>query len=196
MDSPSSSDIINRFFQNNGHTADEEAEEEAVTSVVTLATKYMQFINSPPRPVLKREYIERDHEGANDHLMKDYFIDSPRYKNPKTFRRRFRMSKHDYISATAPVASFWANDNYYPHIYYLGDEIYPEYSIIVKTFSDPMDKKRNYFKKVPESSQKDIERCLGVLRQRWHYMKNPCRAWTLEKMRDAMYTYIILHNMI
>ncbi|XP_076897157.1 uncharacterized protein LOC143550386 [Bidens hawaiensis] len=35
-----------------------------------------------------------------------------------------------------------------------------------------------------------------VLRQRWHHVKNLCRAWTLEKMRDAMYTCIILHNMV
>ncbi|XP_076916200.1 uncharacterized protein LOC143575816 [Bidens hawaiensis] len=59
-----------------------------------------------------------------------------------------------------------------------------------------MDEMRNYFKKVQEFSRKNVERCFGVLRQRWHYVKNPCRAWTLENMRNAIYTYIILHNMI
>ncbi|KAJ0567004.1 putative harbinger transposase-derived protein [Helianthus annuus] len=72
----------------------------------------------------------------------------------------------DWISGRAPKASFYANGNYYPHGYYLCDGIYPRYSIVVKTFSDPIDEKRAYFKKVQESSRKDIERCFGVLKQR------------------------------
>ena len=102
----------------------------------------------------------------------------------------------DFISGRAPKASFYANGNYYPHGYYLADGIYPKYSIIVKTFSNPYDEKRAHFKKVQESSRKDIERCFGVLQQRWHYLRNPCRAWTKEKMRDAMYACIIMYNMI
>ncbi|XP_022030855.1 uncharacterized protein LOC110931785 [Helianthus annuus] len=102
----------------------------------------------------------------------------------------------DYISGRAAKASFYANRNYYPHGYYLCDGIYPKYSIFVRTFRDPYNEKRAHFKKVQESSRKDIERCFGVLQQRWHYLRNPCRAWSKEKMRDAMYTCIIIHNMI
>ncbi|KAJ0744134.1 putative harbinger transposase-derived protein [Helianthus annuus] len=102
----------------------------------------------------------------------------------------------EWISGKAPKASFYANGNYYPHGYYLSDGIYPRYSIFVKTYSDPFDEKRAYFKKVQESSRKDIERCFGVLKQRWHYLRNPCRAWSKQKMRDAMYACIIMHNMI
>ncbi|KAJ0751828.1 putative harbinger transposase-derived protein [Helianthus annuus] len=102
----------------------------------------------------------------------------------------------EWISGKAPKASFYANGNYYPHGYYLSDGIYPRYSIFVKTYSDPIDEKRAYFKKVQESSRKDIERCFGVLKQRWHYLRNPCRAWSKQKMRDAMYACIIMHNMI
>ncbi|XP_022003548.1 uncharacterized protein LOC110901001 [Helianthus annuus] len=40
------------------------------------------------------------------------------------------------------------------------------YSIVVKTFSDPIDEKRAHFKKIQESSRKDTERCFGVLKQR------------------------------
>ncbi|XP_076928921.1 uncharacterized protein LOC143593062 [Bidens hawaiensis] len=100
-----------------------------------------------------------------------------------------------YISRSIPVLPFYANDIFYRHGYYLGDGIYPEYSIIVKTFQDPIEEKKDYFKK-QESARKDIERCFGVLKKRWHYVKNPCRVWTLAKMSDAMYTCIILHNMI
>ncbi|XP_022014696.1 uncharacterized protein LOC110914192 [Helianthus annuus] len=81
-----------------------------------------------------------------------------------------------YISGRAAKASFYANGNYYPHGYYLCDGIYPKYSIVVKTFRDSYNEKRAHFKKVQESSQKDIERCFGVLQQRWHYLRNPCRA--------------------
>ncbi|XP_076921979.1 uncharacterized protein LOC143583599 [Bidens hawaiensis] len=97
MDSPSSSDIINRYLKINEHTTDDEAEEEAVTSAGTLAAKYIQSIYSSPQPVLRREYVERDREGANTHLMEDYFVDSPTYKNSKTLRRHFRMSKRLFL---------------------------------------------------------------------------------------------------
>ncbi|XP_021995599.2 uncharacterized protein LOC110892757 [Helianthus annuus] len=102
----------------------------------------------------------------------------------------------DCISGRALKASFYANGNYYPHGYYLCDGIYPRYSIVVKTFSDPIDEKIAYFKKVQESSRKDIERCFWVLKQRWQYLRNPCRAWTKQKMRNAIYACIIMHNMI
>ncbi|XP_022030258.1 uncharacterized protein LOC110931160 [Helianthus annuus] len=73
-----------------------------------------------------------------------------------------------YISGTIPKAGFHANGNDYEHGYYLADGIYPEYSIIVKTFSETFDEKR----------------------------KNPCRMWHKDKIRMAMYACIILHNMI
>ncbi|XP_021980516.1 uncharacterized protein LOC110876659 [Helianthus annuus] len=69
----------------------------------------------------------------------------------------------NYIYGRAARASFYANGNYYPHGYYLYDGIYHRYSIVVKTFRDPYDEKRAYFKKVQESSRKDIERYFGVL---------------------------------
>ncbi|XP_022004564.1 uncharacterized protein LOC110902143 [Helianthus annuus] len=102
----------------------------------------------------------------------------------------------DYISGRAAKASFYANGNYYPHEYYLCDGIYPKYSIVMKTFRDSYNEKRAQFKKVQESSPKDIERCFGVLQQRWHSLRNTCRAWSKEKMRDAMYACIIMHYMI
>lgn len=80
--------------------------------------------------------------------------------------------------------------------YYLSDGIYPEYSTFVKTFTDPIDQKRKYFKKKQESSRKDIERAFGVLQKRWHVIDNPARYWSKEKMHEVIYTCIILHNMI
>ncbi|XP_022008297.1 uncharacterized protein LOC110907657 [Helianthus annuus] len=82
----------------------------------------------------------------------------------------------DYISGRAAKASFYANGNYYPQGYYLCNAIYPRYSIVMKMFRDSYDEKRAYFKKVQEYLRKDIERCFGVLQQRWHYLRNPYRA--------------------
>lgn len=94
------------------------------------------------------------------------------------------------------VAAFYANDNYYRAGYYLGDGIYPEYATFVKTFTDPIDEKRKYYKKKQESARKDIERAFGVLKKRWKVISFPSRYWDKEKMHAVMYTCIILHNMI
>nr|XP_043620600.1 uncharacterized protein LOC122592438 [Erigeron canadensis] len=53
----------------------------------------------------------------------------------------------EIISGLAPTVGFYANNNYYKAGYYLTDGIYPEYSNFVKTFTDPIDEKRKYFKK-------------------------------------------------
>ncbi|XP_021991500.1 acidic leucine-rich nuclear phosphoprotein 32 family member B-like [Helianthus annuus] len=47
-----------------------------------------------------------------------------------------------YIYGTIPKTGFHANRNDYEHGYYLGDGLYPEYSIIVKTFSETFDEKK------------------------------------------------------
>ncbi|XP_021985384.1 uncharacterized protein LOC110881430 [Helianthus annuus] len=74
-----------------------------------------------------------------------------------------------YILGTIPKAGFHANGNDYTHGYYLSDGIYPEYSNIVKTFSETLDIKRQHFKKL---------------------------MWDKEKFRMVMYACIIIHNMI
>nr|XP_043633763.1 protein ALP1-like [Erigeron canadensis] len=102
----------------------------------------------------------------------------------------------ELISGLAPTPSFYANDNFYKAGYYLGDGIYPEYAIFVKTFTDPIDNKRKLFKKKQESARKDIERAFGVLKKRWNVISNPARYWDKDKMQSVIYTCIILHNMI
>nr|XP_043638462.1 uncharacterized protein LOC122609482 [Erigeron canadensis] len=102
----------------------------------------------------------------------------------------------ELISGLAPTTSFYANDNFYKSGYYLGDGIYPEYAIFVKTFTDPIDNKRKLFKKKQELARKDIERAFGVLKKRWKVISNPSRYWDKDKMQSVIYTCIILHNMI
>ncbi|XP_021991983.1 uncharacterized protein LOC110888783 [Helianthus annuus] len=71
----------------------------------------------------------------------------------------------EIINGLAPSSAFYASDNYYKRGYYLTDGIYPEYATFVKTFTDPIDLKRKYFKRKQESARKDIERAFGVLRK-------------------------------
>nr|XP_043633281.1 uncharacterized protein LOC122604453 [Erigeron canadensis] len=77
-----------------------------------------------------------------------------------------------------------------------GDGIYPEYATFVKTFTDPIDEKRKFFKKKQESACKGIERAFGVLKKRWKVLNHPAQYWDKELMQDVIYACIILHNMI
>ena len=43
---------------------------------------------------------------------------------------------------------------------------------------------------------KDVERCFGVLKQKWHIISNPSRMWHPKKIRRVMYACLIIHNMI
>nr|XP_043625904.1 protein ALP1-like [Erigeron canadensis] len=101
----------------------------------------------------------------------------------------------EIISGLAPTAGFYANNNYKAG-YYLTDDIYPEYSTFVKTFTDPIDEKRKYFKKKQESARKDIERAFGVLKKRWKVISFPSLFWDKQRMHDVIYACITLHNMI
>ncbi|XP_022031079.1 uncharacterized protein LOC110932026 [Helianthus annuus] len=96
----------------------------------------------------------------------------------------------------APDTSFYANDVQYKYGYYLTDGIYPEWATLVKSPSCPDDEKRLYFKKKQESARKDIERAFGVLKKRWSIITQPSKILEKSKMRNVIYTCIILHNMI
>lgn len=66
-----------------------------------------------------------------------------------------------YISNTILVASFWAHDNYYSHIYYFGDWIYLEFSIIVKTFKDLINEKKIILRKYKSLCVRTLRDVLG-----------------------------------
>ncbi|XP_052621824.1 uncharacterized protein LOC111914700 [Lactuca sativa] len=96
----------------------------------------------------------------------------------------------------APDMSYVVNGNEYKYGYYLGDGIYPKYATFVKSFSFPADEKRKLFKLAQESARKDVERAFGVLKQRWHIIKQPARTWDRAKLTTVLTVCVILHNMI
>ncbi|GKC19674.1 ALP1-like protein isoform X1 [Tanacetum coccineum] len=102
----------------------------------------------------------------------------------------------DLLADKAPEAPFVVNGKTYEKGYYLADEIYPQWSTFVKAFNMAMDQKTMKFKRVQESSRKDIERAFGVLQGRWGIIQQPTRAYQMNTIKRTMYCRIILHNMI
>nr|KAJ0204335.1 hypothetical protein LSAT_V11C500246000 [Lactuca sativa] len=70
---------------------------------------------------------------------------------------------NNILHGKAPDMLYVVNGNEYKYGYYLGDEIYLEYAIIVKSYSFPTDENRKLFKLAQESAWKDVERAFGVL---------------------------------
>ncbi|GJX27370.1 ALP1-like protein [Tanacetum coccineum] len=102
----------------------------------------------------------------------------------------------DKLDDRAPECPFVVNGHTYRKCYYLTDGIYPAWSTFVKTFSIARDGKTLKFKRVQESSRKDIERAFGVLQCRWRIIRQPARAYQINALKRIMYCCIILHNMI
>ncbi|XP_047964922.1 uncharacterized protein LOC125209368 [Salvia hispanica] len=72
-------DLWNQAWDSLIQEVQREADEEAAAAAI-------------PREIRHRRTIPRDHVGAAERLMADYFSDQPRYP-AEIFRRRFRMSR-------------------------------------------------------------------------------------------------------
>ncbi|GKB28994.1 ALP1-like protein isoform X1 [Tanacetum coccineum] len=169
--------------------------------------------------VRHRNYISRERIEAEERLKADYFGPNPKYPL-YYFRKRYHMSREifleivsaganndltvlnnsslfdDLLDDIALVAPFECNGVTFEKGYYLADDIYPQWSSFVKSFTVANSEKNALFKRKQESARKDVERAFGVLQGRWHIICQPARAWTVNKLRRVMYTCIILHNMI
>lgn len=64
---------------------------------------------------------------------------------------------NDLLADIAPEAPFVVNGKTYTKGYYLTDEIYPQWSTFVKTYSIARIAKTMKFKRVQETARKDIE---------------------------------------
>ncbi|GJV13829.1 ALP1-like protein isoform X1, partial [Tanacetum coccineum] len=102
----------------------------------------------------------------------------------------------DLLDGIDPVAPFECNGVTFEKGYYLADDIYPQWASFVKSFTVASSEKNVLYKRKQEGARKDIERAFGVLQGRWRIISQPACAWTINKLRRVMHTYIILHNMI
>ncbi|XP_028089426.1 uncharacterized protein LOC114289813 [Camellia sinensis] len=80
--------------------------------------------------------------------------------------------------------------------YYLTDDIYPRWTTIMKTVSQPEGLKRQLFARMQEACQKDVERTFGVLQAHFNIVKVPVRGWSDGDLYYIMKMCIVLHNMI
>ena len=80
--------------------------------------------------------------------------------------------------------------------YLLADGIYPQWKIFVQSISVPSNEKLKWYAKKHDGARKDVERCFGVLQQRWGIIRQPNMYWHERTIYDIMYACIILHNMI
>ncbi|XP_076903357.1 uncharacterized protein LOC143558396 [Bidens hawaiensis] len=211
----SDSSFILDFQPDIDDISNSDSEDEAIFSAVVEATRLVVQNYESSRPLERRPHLQRDRVGAHDRLMKDYFSSDATF-DLERFRRRFRMSRQLFLrilddlesvyaffqqqadtrDGVSPDISFSTNDVNYEYGYYLVDGIYPEWATLVHSFTCPIDEKRQYFKKKHESARKDIERAFGVLKKRWSIIRQPARFLQMDKLRNILYTCIILHNMI
>jgi hypothetical protein len=99
-------------------------------------------------------------------------------------------------NGTTPPVNFVVNGNLYNMGYYLDDKIYPDWSTLVKTRSQPANAKERVYAKAQESVRKDIESTFGILRARFWIAMNPGRLWSMTDINDIVTTCVILHNMV
>ncbi|GKC54421.1 ALP1-like protein [Tanacetum coccineum] len=100
---------------------------------------------------------------------------------------------NDLKSGRAADVPFVVNNVLYKRGYYLTDGIYPQWSVLIKSITNPdtHDHKRILYKTKHEAARKDVERAFGVLKLKWKLIKYPTRGMSRSKLSDVMYTCII-----
>jgi hypothetical protein len=60
----------------------------------------------------------------------------------------------------------------------------------------PPYEKHAHFASQQEAVRKDVERCFGVLQARFAIIRNSCQHWSMDVIKNIMFTCVILYNMI
>ena len=95
-----------------------------------------------------------------------------------------------------PKVNVEINEHHYNKGHYLADDIYFQWSILVKTIPNPVEEKRKRFAQEQESARKDVERAFGVLQSRWGIVRYHARTWSAKKLWEVMTACMIMHKMI
>ncbi|XP_071699637.1 uncharacterized protein [Rutidosis leptorrhynchoides] len=89
------------------------------------------------------------------------------------------------LTDTAPQVPYEIGDIDFERGYYLADGIYPSGASLVKGFSSVVDAKRKYFTKKQYAARKDVERTFGILQGRWGILRQPARAYSVNKIKES-----------
>ncbi|GJV94348.1 ALP1-like protein isoform X1 [Tanacetum coccineum] len=162
-------------------------------SVIMKCTCAIRQLAYDVTPDSLDEYLQMGNHCARDCL--DFFTMVASANNDLTVLNNSLLFD-DLLDDIAPVAPFECNGVTFEKWYYLADDIYPQWSSFVKSFTVANSEKNALFKRKQKSAPKDVERAFGVLQGRWPIICQLARAWTVNKLRRVMYTCIILHNMI
>lgn len=73
--------------------------------------------------------------------------------------------------------------------------IYPDWPIFAKLISNPLLSYAKAYKKAPEGTRKDIDRCFGVLQSRFEIIRRENRRWEKEEVLIVSEVCVILHNL-
>ena len=93
-----------------------------------------------------------------------------------------------------PQTKYFLDGKEFNQMYVLADGIYPEWSVFVKTISNPANEVQSRFSAAQEAARKDVERAFGVLQNMFQIFQRPCQKFYVEAMH-AVLACIILHNM-
>nr|XP_043639932.1 uncharacterized protein LOC122611045 [Erigeron canadensis] len=97
------------------------------------------------------------------------------------------------VNGKSPEYGFTVNGRRYNRGYYLGGGLDREggHQILgIERLVNGLDRK------LQESAKKDVERAFGLLKNKWAIIDRPTRMRDKEKITNAMYACVFLHNMI
>ncbi|XP_070675687.1 uncharacterized protein [Malus domestica] len=175
-----------------------------INAEAELANSLMQYEHhaesSYRGSVMGRSFVQRDREECHDRMMKDYFIEHPRFR-AHDFRRRFRMRKELFESILNTIVNY---DHYFArkidvHAFFGAPVSNNDINVLWSShlFDDVVNGWAPEFRyKRQESYTKDVERAFEILQARWAIVRGPARLWHTEDLHSIMMTCIILHNMI
>nr|XP_043627925.1 uncharacterized protein LOC122599473 [Erigeron canadensis] len=100
------------------------------------------------------------------------------------------------VNKKSPEYAFAVNGHRYNRGYDLGDGIYPPWSCFVKAYAYPVSRKEKIMKKLQESERKDVDQAFRLLKNKWAIIDRLTWMRDKEKITNAMYVCVTLHNMI
>jgi len=101
-----------------------------------------------------------------------------------------------YLRGEDPKVQYSINGREYDLPYYLGDGIYPEWHVFVKSIRKPQIDKHKLFAEKQEGERKDVECAFGILQSRFCILRRPARLFEQGDLQNIMIACIIMHNMI
>ncbi|XP_068319778.1 uncharacterized protein [Pyrus communis] len=155
--------------------------------------------------VTGRSFVQHDREECHDRMMKDYFIERPRFP-AHDFWGRFWMRREFFDSILNVVVN---HDHYFARkIDVIGRQSLSPHQKFTSAFrmlangcsadstADLRRCKEEIILQRQESYRKDMEKEFGILQARWAIVRGPARLWHIEDLHSIMMTCIILHNII